>query len=58
MTTTYQVKNLISGKIVRDACSRSIITFETKEDAERYAFSLTRFAVVSEKRANFVVIPA
>ena len=52
----FNVKNLRSGKVLKDACSRKVIVYETREHAELAAHSMNRFAAVAEKRDRYVVI--
>lgn len=54
----FKIKNLHNNRIVKDAVTRAVVTFATKEEAEQFATSLQRNAIASDKRAKFVVIPA
>lgn len=53
---TYKVKNLKSGSFLKDAITRKVRCFESKADAEQAAFSMTRFAVVGEKRDRYTAV--
>jgi len=52
---TYTVKNLRSGNLLKDAITRKVRYFESKEDAQKAAFSMTRFAVSGEKSDRYIV---
>lgn len=54
----YKVKNIISSRLVKDAITRQVLVFDSKEKAEKCATSLNVFAAVDRRRAKFTVIPA
>jgi hypothetical protein len=53
----FNVKNLRTGRLLKDACSRQIIMYETRDAAEKAAHSMNRFAAVDGKRDRYVAIP-
>lgn len=51
----YTVKNIRTGKLVKDAVSGKLLTWATKKEADKFAASLNVFAAVGWKRDRFVV---
>lgn len=54
----FKIKNLVTGRIVKECCSRQVITFDSKDDAERFASSMQMNAIADRKHTKFVVINA
>jgi hypothetical protein len=52
----FTVKNIRTGKLVKDAVSGKLLTWATKEEADKYASSLNVFASVGWKRDRFVAV--
>lgn len=56
-TQQYAVKNLRTQKLSKDAITSQTVKYETRESAEKAAFSLNRFAAIDRKdNRHYVVV--
>lgn len=52
----YKVKNLRTGKFLKNAIDRKVFTYSTKEEAEIAAAGMNAFARANEKRDKYMIV--
>ncbi|MBC8737041.1 hypothetical protein F6X40_09490 [Paraburkholderia sp. UCT31] len=57
-TPIFHIKNLVSGRLVKDAITGKRLEFADKAEAESYARSMQALAISHPKPAKFVVVEA
>ncbi len=50
----YTIKNLRTSKIIKDAITGKAMTFESKQQAQKFADSLTLYSVIDATALNRV----